>query len=152
MAQTSKALNEIIQPAVVALGYEFVGCECLSQGHGTLLRVYVDSKDGIGLDEIAKVSRQISAVLDVADPISGHYNLEVSSPGLNRPLFSKADYERFVGQQIKLRLRTPKDGQRNFKGVLIEVIDQQIKLKTDDGETVEFALPEIEKANLVPEL
>src|SRR5437870_3087505 len=112
-------LNQIIAPAVAALGYELVGCELAQDSGRQILRVYVDGENGITLDGCAAVSRQISAVLDVEDPIKGRFLLEVSSPGLERPLFSLAHYQRFIGHKAKLRLRQPQeDGRRNFTGII----------------------------------
>ena len=105
------------------------------------------------IDAITKISRQISAVLDVEDPISGRYDLEVSSPGLDRPLYQLAHYQRFVDEKIKLRLRVPKgdDNRRNYTGHLQSVQDGKIVLTLDDESQVTFDFDEIEKGNLVPE-
>ena len=111
-------LEQLIEPAVRALGYELVGIEHLSQGRHSLLRIYIDSPDGIGLEDCEKVSHQVSGVLDVEDPIHGQYDLEVSSPGLDRPLFSPEHFVKYAGSTVKVRLQTPIAGQRNLTGVL----------------------------------
>lgn len=145
-------LARLVASAVEALGLELVGVEYLAQGAHSMLRVYIDSEQGITLDDCSRVSHQISGVLEVEDPIRGKYNLEVSSPGLDRPLFTLAHFERFVGQGVKLRLRQPVNGQRKFKGVIEAVEDEQIQIALDDSQALELEIDEIEKANLIPDL
>lgn len=151
MGRASPVIRAIVEPAVVGLGFELVGVEYLPQGRHSLLRVYVDHADGISVQNCADVSRQLSAVLDVEDPLPGEYTLEVSSPGLNRPLFELADFERFAEQQAKIRLSVPLNGQRKFKGILKGVQNNNVLLMEDDRE---HSLPfeQIDKANLVAEL
>ena len=143
-------LQTLIEPTIHGLGCELVGCELVGRDGGSLLRIYVDSEAGVTLDICEAVSRQVSAVLDVEDPIRGRYTLEVSSPGSDRPLFKLAHYQRFIGRKIKLRLRIAQHEQRNFKGELCAVEDEQIVLKTEE-KTCRFAFTNIEKANLIPE-
>lgn len=143
-------LQALIEPTITGLDCELVGCEILGRGGENLLRIYVDSEAGVTLETCERVSRQVSAVLDVEDPIRGRYVLEVSSPGSDRPLFKLAHYQRFIGRKIKLRLRIAEQEQRNFKGELSAVEGEQIVLKTDE-KTCRFAFANIEKANLVPE-
>jgi ribosome maturation factor RimP len=150
MAQANKQLQAIIEPAVTALGYELVGIEYISQGKHSVLRVYIDQEEGITVDDCAAVSHQVSAVLDVEDPIKGVYTLEVSSPGLDRPLFSEAHYERYLGNMAEIRLRSPVDGRRKFKGRLQAVRDGQVEIEVD-GERHTLALDNVEKAHLVHE-
>lgn len=145
-------LQSIISPAVEALGYELIGCELHTQPGGSLLRVYVDNPEGNGitLDDCAKISRQISALLDVQDPIRGRYVLEVSSPGMDRPLFTADHYKRFVGYRAKIRLRIPREeGRRNFSGVIKAVEGEKITFQPDEEAVLELNLNEIEKAKLV---
>jgi ribosome maturation factor RimP len=133
------------------MGFELVGIEYLARaGSNGLLRVYIDHPDGIDVGDCASVSRQISGVLDVEDPIAGNYDLEVSSPGLDRPLFSREHFARFAGSRVKLETREKIDGRHRFKGLLKGVSDGDILIEVD-GE--EFALPfdQVEKARLVPE-
>jgi ribosome maturation factor RimP len=150
MAQASAQLQAIIEPAVTALGFELVGIEHLSQGRHSLLRIYIDHEDGIGVEHCAEVSHQVSAVLDVEDPITGEYTLEVSSPGLDRPLFTEAHFRRYEGSMVDLRLRAPLEGRRRFKGRMHGVTDGKVLIEVDG---VEYAVPldGIEKANLVHE-
>lgn len=151
MSKNAARLQDLIEPVVTALGYELVGVVYVPQGRHSLLRVYIDSAVGITLDDCERVSHQVSGVLDVEDPVTGQYQLEVSSPGLDRPLFSVEHFVRFTGRCAKLRLHTPLNGRRNFTGVLSGVRDGQVVI-VDDG--AEFALPfeSIDKAQLVPEI
>ncbi len=141
-------LNKMFAPVVEGLGYEFVGLEYRSGSSPALLRIYIDHENGIGVDDCAKASRQISAVLDVEDPIKGEYTLEVSSPGLDRPLFVAAHYQKFIGEMIKCKLRMPFNGRRNFTGRLLEANEKSITLSIDN-ESIELFIDDIEKANLV---
>jgi len=149
MPHESVELRELIEPAVTALGFELVGVEFI-HGKSGLLRVYIDHPEGIGVDDCQAVSHQVSGVLDVEDPIRGQYTLEVSSPGLDRPLFRERDFERFAGNQVDIRLLAPVNGRRRFKGVLGGLRDGQVVLQMDDEELV-VALDEIDRARLVPD-
>ncbi|PCI18333.1 MAG: ribosome maturation factor RimP [Piscirickettsiaceae bacterium] len=142
-------LLELIQPAVEGLGYEFVGAEFVGQGKESVLRVYIDSENGILVGDCSKVSHQISGVLDVEDPISGQYTLEVSSPGLERPLFSLEHFKRFKGSVVKLELRQATlEGQRKFTGDILEVNKGIICLHVDEEE-VEIPFSLIKKARII---
>jgi len=135
------------------MGYELFGVELLSRGGslgGAILRVYIDAEAGITLDDCAAVSHQLSGVLDVEDPIQGHYDLEVSSPGLDRPLFTVEHFERFPGQRAKVRLATKLEGRRHFEGRLAGVRGDRLCLEVD-GVILELPLALIESARLVPE-
>ena len=141
-------LNEIVEPTVTAMQYEFVGLEYLSGAAPAVLRIFIDHEEGISVDDCALVSRQISAVLDVEDPISGEYNLEVSSPGLNRPLFRAEHYQSCIGERIKVKLRFPVEGRRKFTGQLLTVDDQNIEMQVDN-QSVLLSINDIEKANMI---
>lgn len=144
-------IGDMLEPGIRSLGYEFVGVEYQSGGTGGgLLRVYIDSDEGISADDCQKVSYQVSGVLEVEDPIPGHYTLEVSSPGLDRLLFRPQDFERFAGQLVKVRLAYPIEGQRRFKGRLAGMRGENVVIEEDD---MEISLPfdQIEQARLVPE-
>ena len=149
MASAATQLETLVQPAVEACGCDFWGLEYLSQGRFSTLRVYIDHADGIDVDMCAEVSRQVSAIMDVEDPITGEYNLEVSSPGLDRPLFTLEQYAINAGQTISLRLRMAFDGRRKFTGLLRGVEGEDVVLQVDNEE---FLLPlsSIDKANVVP--
>jgi ribosome maturation factor RimP len=144
-------LGALLEPAIKALGYQMVGVEYRSGGPGgALLRVYIDSEPGITADDCERVSYQISGLLDVNDPIPGHYTLEVSSPGLDRLLFRREDYERFAGNLVKLRMAVPQEGRRKYQGRLLRLEDGNVVMD-QDGEEVTLALDQIEQARLVPE-
>jgi ribosome maturation factor RimP len=150
MRRQHERVRELIEPSVVALGYELVGVEYLPRGTGGLLRVYIDSPEGVNVDDCERVSRQVSGVLDVEDPISGPYNLEVSSPGLDRPLFKAEDFARFAGQRIKVRLDVPVDGRRNVTGVL-QGLSEGCVIVDEDGARRELPEDAIGRAHLIPD-
>lgn len=134
---------------MTGLGYEFVGLE-LMRGGGTLLRIYIDRPDGIGLDDCEAVSREVGALLDVHDPIKGAYTLEVSSPGLDRPLFTAEHFRRFAGRRARVALEAPLDGRRRFDGSILGVEEDAVRFE-QDGQEVRLPLADIRKANLVYE-
>lgn len=152
MGHVAQQISGLIEPAVRALGYELVGVEYLAQGRNSLLRVYIDSEQGIGLDDCERVSHQVSGILDVEDPLRGHYSLEVSSPGLERPLFTPEHYRRVLGSRVRLRLGHAIEGRRKVSGVLEAVSDTGIRVR-DSAQDVEIELgfADIDKANLVPD-
>jgi ribosome maturation factor RimP len=153
MARAAENLTSLIEPVVDGLGYEMLGIEYIAQGRNSVLRIYIDSEQGIQLADCERVSRQVSAVLDVEEPLKGQYVLEVSSPGLDRPLFKPEHYARFVGHRLRVRLRRPQDGQRRFHGLLEDIDEQGILLRdADKGQGIKLAFAEIEQANLEPEL
>ncbi len=149
MLKVSEKVKALIEPVVTAMGYELVGVEYITQRRPTL-RVYIDVPGGIQVSDCQRVSEQIGALLDVEDPIPGAYDLEVSSPGLDRPLFTPAHFERFAGHRVRIRMRVPIGGRRRFTGTLLGIQGDVVRLR-EGGE--EFALPlaDIEKANVVPE-
>jgi len=140
-----ETLLKLLEPVIEALGYELVELEFPPH----LLRIYIDREGGVTVDDCEKVSRQVSSVLDVEDPIPGAYTLEVSSPGLDRPLRKEADFVRFTGEQAKLELTLPLDGRRRFGGTLKGCEAGMVLIEVD--ETM-FRLPlaDIGKARLVP--
>lgn len=144
-------LRQILEPAVKLSGCELVAIEYFPRGVGQTLRLYIDREGGITVDDCERVSRQVSGVLDVEDPITGHYTLEVSSPGLDRPLTAAHDFERFSGHEVKLRTDMPVNGQRNFRGLLHGLSGGDVLLEVD-GRELRLPLDRIEKARLVPEL
>lgn len=151
MHKAPVALIKLVRGVVEPMGYEFVGLEYLSRPKaGHLLRVYIDIERGILIDDCEAVSRQLSAVLDVEDPVSGEYALEVSSPGLDRPLFELAHFRRFAGQTARVKLVRPIDGRRRFKGVIESVAGEEIRLRVDN-EVVVLPFGDIDGARLVPD-
>ena len=149
MTALETQLTEMLEPSVLALGYELVGLEFIRAGEHSTLRVFIDHENGINVEDCAEVSRQISAVMDVEDPITVAYNLEVSSPGLERPLFKAAHYEQFVGHEASIVLKMAMGNRRKWKGDIVAVHGELITLNVDGNEE-SFALSNISKANLVP--
>ena len=143
-------LNEIIQPLVEELGYEFVGIEYNSNPKHSVLRIYIDQEAGVGVEDCATVSRETAALLDVKDPIKSQYNLEVSSPGLDRPLFTPAHYQEFSGQLAQVNLYGPLEGRRKFQGPIVGVSEEGVIIN-QDGTEVTLDFDNIAKARLVPD-
>ena len=149
MSSKQAQLELLVEPVVQSLGCEFWGLEYMTQGKTALLRIFIDKKDGIGVEDCEQISRQVSAVMDVEDPISAEYTLEVSSPGLDRPLYKLEHYKEYIGSQVKLRLRIAFDGRRKFTGLLKGVEADEVVLEIDNEEyLLPFEL--IDKGNVVP--
>ncbi|NHB92181.1 ribosome maturation factor RimP [Photorhabdus cinerea] len=148
LSTLEQKLTAMISAPVEALGFELVGLEFIRARVSTL-RIYIDSENGITVDDCADVSHQVSAVLDVEDPISALYNLEISSPGLERPLFTAEHYQRFIGEEVSLVLRIAMQNRRKWLGI-IKTVDGEMITVTVDGKDEVFALSNIQKANLVP--
>jgi ribosome maturation factor RimP len=146
---TSKVC-ELIAPVVEALGYELWGCEIAGLGRHTILRVYIDSEHGITLDDCSRVSNQISGILDVEDVIVGTYDLEVSSPGLERLLFKEEHYRRFIGTNVQIKLLVPKNGRRNYTGKIKGVAENEVELLVDNA-VVKLPIDNIARAKILPE-
>lgn len=148
-----RTIEEIVEPAVKALGFELYACELsLGSGRHGVLRVLVD---GVNLDDCALISRQVSTALDVADPIGGRYNLEVSSPGLDRPLIKPVHYEKALGKKAKLRTRVAQplyDNQRTFIGKIVKFDGDVVALQQDDQSELLLKFDDIEKARLLIEI
>lgn len=142
------ALDKLLTTIVDSMGYEYVGSQSLSQGRYSTLRIYIDGEKGVNIDDCAEVSRQLNAVLAVERPSLSEYTLEVSSPGLERPLFTLAHFGRFVGKQVRIRLASPLGEQRNFNGVIESVTDTHVVILCEE-QVYRWQLNEIEKANLV---
>jgi len=143
-------LNRLLQPLVEELGYEFVGLEYGGAPNNAVLRIYIDHEGGVDLDDCTRVSHEVAALLDVEDPIRGRYNLEISSPGLDRPLFTPAQFERFAGERAAVHLFAPQDGRRKFSGRIVGVEHETIRLDVD-GKEVSLDFANIAKARLVPD-
>ena len=141
----------MLAATVAALGFDLWGVEYLSQGKHSVLRVYIDSADGITVDDCAAVSEQVGSVLDVEDPITGEYTLEVSSPGMDRLLFRPEQYPGYVGETVDVRLRSAYEGKRRYKGVLKGIEGEDVVIQVDDHE---YLLPHsaIEKARVEPRI
>ena len=150
MRSAPEHLVALIGRTVDPMGYELVGVEYLSRGKGgKLLRVYIDQESGITVDDCAAVSRQLSAMLDVENPVAENYELEVSSPGLDRPLFKPEHFVRFAGERVRIRLSRPLEGRRNFEGILTGLAEGRVELAVDD-QVLRLLLADIDSARLVP--
>jgi len=143
-------IQSLIAPVVESLECELVGIEYARQGKRSLLRIYIDKENGVDVKDCQRISHQLSGVLDVEDIIKEQYQLEVSSPGLDRPLYTLAHFERFAGRMAKLTLVSPIKGQRKFKGTLEGVEEDQVIVNIGEDELV-LSLNAIDKANLIPE-
>lgn len=149
MATLEQKLHELVNDTIEAMGCELVGIECQRAGRFLTVRLYIDKEGGVTIDDCSDVSRQVSAILDVEDPIADKYNLEVSSPGLDRPLFTLAHYERFIGREVVVHLRIPMLDRRKWTGEIVSVEGDLITLDIE-GNPQAFAFGNIQKANLVP--
>ncbi|MEM9171344.1 MAG: ribosome maturation factor RimP [Pseudomonadota bacterium] len=148
-------LESLLAPEVAQIGYELIDVEFQSSGGRDTLRLFIDGPDGIGLDDCAAVSDTVSGILDVEDPIPGEYELEVSSPGLDRPLRRVAHYQRFTGSLIKVRMRRGFVGRKRLKGRLESLLEHEsgaTVVVSVDGTRHELPLEDIDSARLVPEL
>ena len=148
MINSVALLTELFESTVAALGLKLWGIEIVQQGKYSLLRIYIEREEGVTIEDCEKVSRQVSAILDVEDPIAGEYTLEVSSPGLDRPLFTSEQFGLFAGSKVNVRLRGPVDGKRKLKGLIENVAGDDIVLQVD-GTEFEIQFANIEKANIV---
>jgi ribosome maturation factor RimP len=163
------ALMRLLEPPIEALGYELVDIEFAREGRGGVLRVFIDRRagdprgghpgvepagvdaaPGITVDDCAHVSHAVSQVLEIEDPIKGHYTLEVSSPGFDRILRKREHFERFVGERILAELKLPINGRRRFIGVLKTIANDSIVVEVD-GQPHSLPLERIQKARLRPE-
>ncbi|MFT6679995.1 MAG: ribosome maturation factor RimP [Haliea salexigens] len=144
-------LQALLEPTVVALGFDLWGIEYAAQGKHSVLRIFIDAQSGVTVDDCAAVSAQVSAVLDVEDPITGEYTLEVSSPGVDRLLFRLEQFPPFFGEWIEVRLRRPFEGRRNFKGILQSIEGDEVVVRVDDHE---YLLPygAVDKARVHPRI
>ena len=137
-----------LQSLLKTLGLELFDLQFRREGHGWVLRVFIDSKEGVTLDHCSDVSRQLGHYLDVEDFIDHPYHLEVSSPGLERPLRSLEDFRRFLGEKARVRLHDAVDGVKVFEGIIEDLIDGQIQLRLTDGGFIQFSFEQINKARL----
>ena len=149
MASKEQQIVQMLDPTVEAMGFELWGLEYMSQGRHTLLRLYIDGENGVSVDDCALVSRQVGSVLDVENPITGDYTLEVSSPGMDRLLFKLEQFPGYVGEIVELRLRTPFEGRRKYRGILKGIEGEDVVVQVDEHE---YLLPHsaIDKARIQP--
>jgi ribosome maturation factor RimP len=164
MADKAADIANLLTPTIQSIGLELLGVEYLPSPGGAVLRLYIDVPAGaqgddgaprmVGIEDCEAVSREVSAQLDVEDPISGHYTLEVSSPGVDRPLFTAAQFARFLGEEAKVVLQLPQDGRRRFQGRIAAVEGERIDFDVDakpEPQRVSVEMGNIEKARLVPD-
>ena len=156
MTDKATEIATLLAPTVQAMGLELLGAEYLPAPGGAVLRLYIDvpreeaDARHVGIDECEAVSREVSAQLDVADPISGHYTLEVSSPGLDRPLFTATQFARFAGQQAKVALKLPQDGRRRLQGTIAGIEGERVAFEVEGAGRIVVGIDNIDKARLVP--
>lgn len=129
----------IVEPVIVGMGYDFWGMECQISSNTAQVRIFIDRNEGISLDDCSRVSQQLSAVLDVEDPVEVPYTLEISSPGINRKLFTVAQMKNAVGDKVKVKTTWPINERRNIRGMLKAANDEQVTVVTQEGE--EFLVP-----------
>ena len=149
MSASAEKLKILLEPTVEDLGYELVHLELTAQNRNQVLRIYIDAPGGIQVDDCATVSRQLSVVLDVEDPLSQEYLLEVSSPGIDRPLAKPEHFQQFVGEKVRIVMREYVLGKRRFTGSLIEANDR-LAVVDVDGEEYELEYDSMDSARLEP--
>ena len=142
-------LSKLIEPVVQELGCELWGIEKLQQGRQVVLKIYIESAEGINVDDCARVSLQVSAILDVEDPIPGEYMLEVSSPGVERRLFKPEHFNVCKGEKVQITLRQAFDGRRKFKGLLCGLEDEEVVIRVDDAQEIVLPMDSIERARVL---
>jgi ribosome maturation factor RimP len=151
LAKFEQKLTDMHRPAVEETGKSLLGVEYISAGNNSVLRLFIDHENGINVDDCAEVSRQVGAILDVEDPISSEYSLEVSSPGVDKPLFEMAHFQSVIGETINVKSSMPLNGRRKFKGTLV-AIEKETLIVEVDGTDYEIVISNVDKANLVARL
>ena len=151
MSGKEALLTQLLRPTVESMGYSLWGIELISPGRRPTLRLYIEAESGVTVDDCAQVSHQVSGILDVEDPITGEYTLEVSSPGVDRLLFHPDHYSLYVGEMIDVRLRLPVEGRRRFKGSLAAAEQEKIVIEIDD-QAYELPLRSVDRARAFPRL
>jgi ribosome maturation factor RimP len=145
-------ITEMAEQVAASMGMEVVLVEIKGSGNNSMVRTFIDRSGGISLDDCERFSKRFSVLLDVEDWIPSSYTLEVSSPGIDRPLVKESDFQRYCGKEIKVRARAPVEGQKRFKGRIVNVAEGRIEIEITPGRTVTLALMDIEKANLIGDL
>lgn len=143
--------EKVIEPVLVGTPFELVGIECVGGGKHTTVRIFIDKPGGITIDDIVELTRQINVVLEVEEPIKGLYTLEVSSPGLERPLFKPEHFKQQIGQKITLRTSHALKDRQNFKGLLKSATEENIEVEVD-GQIFSFNYVDIDKAKVIPDI
>ncbi|HMB56653.1 MAG TPA: ribosome maturation factor RimP [Arenimonas sp.] len=153
MSGKAEEIVEMLTPVVASLGIELLGVEFAPTGNSAMLRLYIDVEGRkVAIEDCEAVSREVSALLDVNDPISSEYTLEVSSPGIDRPIFTPAQFARLIGEQAKVTLRLPQEGRRRLQGKIVRVDGNTIVIEETGKGELSLAHDNIEKARLVPDL
>jgi ribosome maturation factor RimP len=148
----SDRLQTLLEPVIEDLGYELVGVEYLPNPKNRVVRIFIDrDPEGIGVEDCERVSREVSALMDVEEPVPGQYTLEVSSPGVERPLFTGAHFARFTGESASVQMAVPVENRRRFKGVIVAADDRAVTLNVD-GQSYELAVADMARAHLAPDL
>ena len=150
MVGEQQRFHEMLSPSVEALGCELLGVHVSRGPRHSVLRIYIDKPEGITVEDCEKVSHQVSGILDVEDPIKGEYSLEVSSPGVDRPLFLEQHYQRFAGHRVRIRLALPLHGRRNMTGALVRAGQGNVVVDIE-GQQLTLPLEQIAQARLVPD-
>lgn len=158
MTDKATEIATLLAPTVAAMGLELLGAEYLPAPGGATLRLYIDvlpvqaaAGEAVTIDDCERVSREVSAQLDVEDPISGNYVLEVSSPGVDRPLFTLEQFARHLGASVKIGLRLPQEGRRRLQGQIVRVDEDEVHVQLTDGADIAVAFDNIDKARLIPD-
>ncbi len=149
MSKKTEHIDALLAPTIAAMGFIYWGCEYLAQGKYSVLRVFIDNAEGVTADDCGSVSKQLMALLAVEETIKGEYSLEVSSPGIDRPLFTVEQFQAYLNEQVQIRLQTGIEGRRNFSGVLQQVDASELIILVDN-ETYTLPFADIDKANVVP--
>lgn len=153
MRKIDPVLQERLAKLISSMGYELIGCEIHPLGRQMVFRVFIDKENGVTLNDCSQISRQVSAMLDIEDPIQGRYSLEISSPGIDRPLFEIEHYRKYVGNRVKIRLHSAINQHRQYSGILLRVEGEDITLLIEDSkQEVKLPFSAIDKANLVGEI
>jgi ribosome maturation factor RimP len=150
MSAKLNQLQQMLEPVAESMGFQLWGIEFVSQGKDSILRIYIDGEEGVSVDDCALMSHQASGILDVEDTIPGVYTLEVSSPGLDRLLFKLEHYQAYIGAIVKIKLRMPFDGRRNFKGKLKGIEEDDVVVEVENEEYL-LPLDYIDKAQIEPQ-
>jgi ribosome maturation factor RimP len=146
----TRQITDLIEPILGELGFELVDVEFLSEHGRWILRIYIDKLGGVTIDDCTRISGELGDLIDIKDVVKHEYILEVSSPGLNRPLKKEADFIRMIGKKVKVRMTMQVNGRRNFSGYLKDVREHKLYIE-DEGGLITLSWPEIDKANLVYE-
>jgi ribosome maturation factor RimP len=145
-------VSELAEQVAASIGMEVVLVEIRGEGNHSVVRTFIDRPAGVTLDDCERFSKRFSVLLDVEDCIPFSYTLEVSSPGVNRPLVKESDFQRFCGKNARVRTQLPIEGQKNFKGKIVGVTEGRLELEVAPGKLIGISLPDIEKASLIADL